>query len=587
MKGIAGAARLQAPIPGFQTGRGLVLAAVAVSALIAGGCRSFDVTAPIGSKAAGRLSLVPRAREARREGERLERRGVDTSVDHYYEATIHAAAAFTAATASGPFGGEDLDAVRGLYNDCLGDCLRAAQRFGRFDATPSLFVNTPQGSRSVPIRRLGFVWKPEDFGRLVDPCEVTRNPSAHAPSDFPGLGAGVAFERTNSGARGPEEFLPQVAVFNATAILRPDLDAWYGETPARAPTDVLEFHDPLRTTSVAFGPGSSAPLRANLGLATARARQIQEARGPYALAGFARPELLLDKADIRMLEPYQPGKAPILLVHGLLDDPFLFNDMVIALQRTPGFLDRHQLWVFRYPTGVTFLRSASILRKKIERISETFAPTAADPAVSGLTLVGYSMGGLLCRLQVSRSGDAIWDAASTRPLESLRMSDESRRTIRDLFFFEPSPRVERVIFLATPHDGASQTIAAASWLATRIVQRPADTRRIVEEIDRENPGALRPALRSLPSSVDSLAAYSPLLPVIRRLPYDPRVSLHTIAGTGLHSPDRGRGDLVVPLSSAHVEEAASEHHVRATHSNIYYQPDTINEVRRILGFPTP
>ena len=109
----------------------------------------------------------------------------------------------------------------------------------------------------------------------------------------------------------------------------------------------------------------------------------------------------------------------------------------------------------------------------------------------------------------------------------------------------------------------------------------------MEEIERNNPGAVRPALRNLPSSVDALAAYSPILPAVRGLPYNPAVEIHTIAGTGFHPPDRGRGDTVVPLASAHVDEAVSEHHVKARHTAIYYNPDTIAQVRRILGLATP
>jgi hypothetical protein len=40
---------------------------------------------------------------------------------------------------------------------------------------------------------------------------------------------------------------------------------------------------------------------------------------------------------------------------------------------------------------------------------------------------------------------------------------------------------------------------------------------------------------------------------------------------------------VVPLESAHIDGAASELWVPAIHTNIYYQPETIAEVRRILA----
>lgn len=559
-----------------------------LAALIASGCRTFDPgtsLAPTASVRPSKRDLVPLACRARQEGLNLERRGLDAGVDRYYLATVYAAAA-VASAAAGPIESEGFGEARDLYNACLLDCLRAGQRFGRLDARSSLLVNGPSGTIAVPIRRSGFVWADEDFARLVDPTSAPRNPSAHADNETPGLGAAVAIERENPKGAGQDEFLPSPAVFNATAVLRPDLEAWLAPS-GRTPADALELYDPLRTPSVAFGPSPALPLHSAPNGAIAVARQRQEERGPFALAGFAMPEQMLSKADIRMLEPYQPGKSPFLLIHGLVNDPFMFNDMVVGLQRTPGFLDRHQLWVFRYPTGVTFIRTAAILRAQIEKISATIDPEGLDPALSDWTLLGYSMGGLLTRLQVSWSGDAIWNEVATRPLDQLRMGDESRRTLRDLFFFEPSPRIRRVIFLATPHDGAAPSIAAASWLTSRIVRRPADTRHLVQEIERNNPGAVRPALRSLPSSVDALAAYSPILPAVRKLPYNPAVEIHTIAGTGFHSPDRGRGDTVVPLASAHVDEAVSEHHVKARHTAIYYNPDTIAQVRRILGLATP
>ena len=114
-------------------------------------------------------------------------------------------------------------------------------------------------------------------------------------------------------------------------ILTPGLDLH----SASAPADVLEFHDPLRVETVEIA-GLNYPLAANFGAANALAHKVAADRGPFALAGFALPSTLLDKADIRMLEPYQPGKIPVLFVHGLLADPFIFNDMMVALNRTPG-----------------------------------------------------------------------------------------------------------------------------------------------------------------------------------------------------------------------------------------------------------
>jgi hypothetical protein len=565
------------------------IVATMVLAVIASGCLQLEpgrvgIPATAASRQPGEKSLFPRAEAALSSGHRLEHQGNEQSVDRYYEAAVFSWAALEVTSAIG--GPESSDAVfaRDLYNESLRDCLRAAQQFGRIDPRSHLLVNTPAGAATVPISHHGFVWQPSDFIRLADPTRLGRNPHEHGVSARrEGVGADVAVSRPNPKITASDRFLPREATFNATALLRPDLDAWLTQGSGRPPADVLEFHDPLRVATVTMN-GQTVSLAANFGAANALAYKISADRGPFALAGFALPSTVLERADIRMLEPYQPGKIPVLFVHGLIDDPFMYNDMMVSLNRTPGFVERYQTWVFRYATGVTFLRSAAQLRADLRDLKATLDPDARDPALQNMVVVGYSMGGLLAKLQVTSSGDRLWAVASNRPLESLVTTEKTRDFLREIFEFEPSPMIRRVIFIATPHDGSPVANTVVGRLATRIVRRPEDSTQAVAQIIRDNPGAVRPFLRNrLPSSIDVLAAGNPLLPAMRQLPFSPTVTLHTIAGQGIHSPERARGDLVVPLSSAHLDEAVSEHWVPATHMNIYYDPQTIAEVRRILG----
>ncbi len=572
-----------------RAGTRLVLALMIALTLALSGCRQTEPYLSSGIRfpsfsSAGSQSLLPRARAALGAGHRLEHKGSDASVDQFYQAAVFSYAAITVTAAT--VGVDDPDALeaREIYNEGLRDCLRAAQEYGRVDARSHLIINTPAGTHNVPITHRGFVWKPEDFGRLADPTRLDRNPNEHgSDTRRPGVGADLAIGRVNPNVSPSDKFLPREAAFNATALLRPDLNAWLGPQPESVPADVLEFHDPLRVSAIAI-EGRTYPLTANFGAANALANQISGARGPFALAGFAMPSTVLDKADIRMLEPYQPGKIPLLLVHGLIDDPFMYNDMMVALNRTPGFLDRYQIWVFRYPTGITFLRSAAFLRTDLRDITATLDPRKGDPALGNMVLVGYSMGGLLCKLQVTSSGDRIWNVGATRPLESLVTSEETRTRLRRMFFFEPMPMIRRVIFIATPHDGSPVASTLIGKFATRVIQRPSDTEQTIAQLNRDNPGALKPFLLGrVPSSIDVLDVKNPLLPAMRQLPYAPGVTLHTIAGHGIHSPEYAKGDLVVPLSSSHLDEAVSELWVPATHTTIYYQPETITEVQRILA----
>ncbi len=257
---------------------------------------------------AGSRSLLPRAREALRAGHRLEHQGSAESVDQYYRAAVFAYAAVTVTAAV--VGTEHPDALeaRAIYNEGLRDCLRAAQEHGRVDARSHLTVNTPAGTHAVPIAHRGFVWKAADFGRLIDPTRLDRNPNEHGVSTLRlGLGADVAVGRTNPNVSPSDHLLPREAAFNATALLRPDLDAWLRPQPAGVPADVLEFHDPLRVGTVDIA-GQTLPLTANFGAANALAYKISAARGPFALAGFALPSSVIDKADIRMLNPIRRAR---------------------------------------------------------------------------------------------------------------------------------------------------------------------------------------------------------------------------------------------------------------------------------------
>lgn len=559
-----------------------------LAAALACGCSAIEPMASAGPPEIGafashhRDSLVSQAKRTRAEGRKLERRGEAVCVDRYYMAVVLATAAMEAA----PIAGDDADLakIRDLYNESLGDCLRAAQTMGRLDprARVGLAVNGPTGLMTVPIARLGFVWGPEDFGRLIAPEEVSRIRSSRACHEYPGLGAAVGVERPNPRASASDAFLPRVSVFNATAALRPDLDAWLGAAAGqRPPADVLELIDPLRERTITFA-SRIQPLAANLEVANGRLHEIQEAMGPFAVAGFTYPGQMLDQAEILMLEPFQPGKIPVVFIHGLLADPFIFNDMIIALQRSPGFLDRFQIWTYRYPTGATLLRVASILRREIQDATAALDPSGTDPGMQNMALVGYSLGGLLARLQVSSSGDELWRLMSNRPLEELRLSEDSRSMARDLFFFEPLPNVRQVIFLATPHDGASPALRGTARFASRFIRRPADTKEFIAEADAANPGALTDTARNLPSSIEAIAQRGPLLPTIRRLPINPQTSLETIAGIGVLGPRHSKGDLVVPHTSSHLDEADAEFWIRAVHNNIYYKDATIATIRRLL-----
>jgi pimeloyl-ACP methyl ester carboxylesterase len=506
---------------------------------------------------------------ASNQGERHERDNVSSCVDSFYESATRAYAAIVAA---GP-DREGVNRAIHVYNEALAACLRTAGPYGRLDPRSHLLIQGRSGWVTVPIVHRGFVWRPDDFARLHDPRCAERNPFQKGSRERHGLGATQVVERPNPNADASDALLPKVAHFPATAVLRPG-------DPTIGDGAVLELHDPLRTRCVPL-EGRNAVLASDPDAPIAFAQQALDNK-QMAFMGFIDPGTSIEMARFGLIEPYQPGKVVVVFIHGLLDNPFTFTDMVNTLRARPGFVDHFQVATFRYPTGVAFLRSASILRAKMREAEAALDPTRSDPGFQNMVLVGYSMGGLVSKAQITYSGDAVWRIAANRPLEAIVTTETSRAFLRDIFFFEPAPFVRRVVFIATPHEGSGLATRALGRFATSLVQRPNDSVAICEQIDRDNPGVLTDYMRRLPTSIDTMALDNPLLLTMERLPINPATRYHVIAGTGYAPTSLARGDTVVPLRSAHVDGADSELWVPAVHTDIYRRPQTIDEVDRVL-----
>jgi hypothetical protein len=564
--------------PGLLVGL-LAIAVSPVRIVGPGAARADGTTGAVSARRINPEQAIRRARDAHRQARRAEWEESGRSVDLYYEAVAFAYAGLKAAVDET---GEVLDRELELYNDCVAGCLRTAARFGRLNLRSRLMIETPTGTIDVPVIHRGFVWPVGDFAALMNACPAPWNVSQRRPHRRCGLGAAEVVERPNPGLSPSDQYLSRRAFFPATAVLRPDLGPWLGRASAgKSPCrDVLELHDPIRTRCVELA-GRRVPLSADFDAPLAFAHEAEQSRKSIR-EGFRDPDTQLDRVGIKLLEPYQPGKVLLLLIHGLRDDPFHFTDMIGALRSRPGFADRYQIAVFRYPTGDTFLRSAAQLRSGLRNLAGTFDSSGTDPGCQNMVLVGFSMGGLLAKLQVAWSGHDLWAKASPQPLDAISTDEPSRELLRAMFYFEPVSTVRRVIYIATPHDGASIPTQILGRTYTRVLRPPSDTHAMARQLERDNPGAILPFLKDMPSSLDLMSHERPFLRAMRRIAVNPATVQHTIAGTAYLPPSIAHGDGVMSLESAHVDGAASEALIAAIHTNICTNLDVIAEIERIL-----
>lgn len=301
------------------------------------------------------------------------------------------------------------------------------------------------------------------------------------------------------------------------------------------------------------------------------------------LKGFFNGEVTMHRASqLVAVEPYRPGRIPVVLIHGTASSGGRWADMLNDLLNDPAIRAHFQFWLFTYNTGNPIPVSAMQLRDTLTEALRRLDPHDTDPALHRIVLIGHSQGGLLAKMQVIDTGSRLFDAFSRRPLDSLHLSTETRDIIRRTMFLKPLPAIGRVIFIATPHRGsflADRLIAR--WIG-HLVSLPARITHLIGELVSSNADALtvdRDHLRG--DSIAAMTPDSPLIGALSRIPVDPRVPAHSIIAVEGNGPPNEGDDGVVSYRSAHLNEAASELIIHSGHS-VQGNPQTIAEVRRIL-----
>ncbi len=523
-----------------------------------------------------------KAKEYRDASCEMLRKGERHAVDGYYVACEEAWNAVWVC----PGSREILFEAADLYADAMAGLLEAARCHDRLTAD-GLWIGTRHKPVLVPFRPKALPIDVAEIGSIEpqaqpDDSRITRR---HVRAGF-GLPVVV---RTSRGLEGSpaREFAPARQSLAATAVLRfrmPGdenfLQKFAGPVSRDHAAAVLDLANPVEIAAVHIGP-ARPHLAADL---TAPLLDMLAGMPKTGIEGFLQPFGPGDtQPRLEFIEPHQPGRIPVVFIHGLASDEGTWFDMLNELRAWPVFHRRFEPWVYHYPTGASFLQSAAVLRRSLQRAVRELDPQGRDPGLKNMVLVGHSMGGLHAKLQAIDPGTALWDSIAYRPFAELRMPGDVKTKVAPAYFFKPLPFVKRIVFIATPHRGSLLATLGVGRLASITVRQPPEMKAIHDTAVRLNPGMFHPDYeRNLPTTVDVLRPDSPFLTVIDELRVPCWVTTHSIVGDAHQSVTGGRDDCVVPVSSAHTPEAVSEITVPASHTRVHHHPQTIVEVERIL-----
>ncbi|MCA9424724.1 MAG: alpha/beta fold hydrolase [Candidatus Omnitrophica bacterium] len=461
-----------------------------------------------------------------------------------------------------------------IYNYSLSQTIRYSLKRAPRGSNSTSRLDDLQKSANNSFVLVGFEWTPDDVDDLLMAEDYADDEISLKSRRF-GLGVPMIGVRYGEGDD-RADFYPDVTTFPITALYIPlenyDLEATENQ-------EKIHLVNPWVQDTLEVGE-SVIPVETDL--STPLAYMLKEAGfDQNILEGYLGGETDF-RPEVYLLQPHQPGRIPIVLVHGLLGSPQSWEVFMNGLMDDPWIRQNFEFWFARYPTGKSFLYNARDLRNALRSIRESLDPSDSDPALDHMVLVGHSMGGVLSTLLTHDSGDYFWNMVWDVPIDQLDLSPENRQRVEELFFFDRLPFVDCVVYLATPHRGSPLASRPVGRIASRLIDLPNQSRAWLKEIGDKNQqhAKIRLDEQSFNSTSD-LRPDSPPIRALGQLEKPAGVSFHNYAGN-IEPPDREGSDGVVPLESATIDWADTQMVVPAKHTEIHSDPDVIRSVKEVL-----
>ena len=347
------------------------------------------------------------------------------------------------------------------------------------------------------------------------------------------------------------------------------------------PEFVIRAYDPYKYESIQLA-GHKYPLAANFstpyGLWLA-----QNNLGKAAYLTLIDRDNRLTMPHLYMLEPYNPNKKVIVLVHGLASSPEAWVRLTNDIMGDKVLRENYQVWQVFYSTNMPIIESRlqiyALLKQSFAQVN------ASASAKNDAVLIGHSMGGIISRLLVSEA-DVTKKALSMMSNRQLSKYKNvpivaQRMQIQDI------PNFSRAIFISAPHHGTAYADLWFTRAARKIIKLPGafltavgdtlqsqdlDFSDLVKQIDQ---GLIQNGPSDLSHKSKFMAITSDIMPRKGLL-------FHSIMGNDTKSDDPNLiTDGIVPYKSAHLEGAVSEKIIQGGHS-IQETPEAVLELRRIL-----
>lgn len=367
----------------------------------------------------------------------------------------------------------------------------------------------------------------------------------------------------------------------STIIAQPKKAAATVNDVLTSPEFEIKAYDPYNTEKVTIA-GKPYSLAANFS-APYGLWLAENNLGAAAYLSLIDRDQRLTMPHLYMLEPYNPNKKIIVLVHGLASSPEAWIAVTNDIMGDTVLREQYQVWQVFYSTNMPILESRFQIYALLKQAFSSLNPK--DAAAKDAVLIGHSMGGIISRLLVS-DVDLSKQALA---MMSSRQQTQLRKhpAISERLKMKPITNFDRAIFLASPHRGTDYADRWFTLAARKIIRLPATFLTTLADTLTSDDMELKDFVKTLTSDViqngpSDLSKKSKFMELTADIPPEKGLVFHSIMGNITKSDDPNIiTDGIVPYKSAHLDGAVSEKILHGGHS-IQETPEAILELRRIL-----
>ncbi|MEM8631461.1 MAG: hypothetical protein AAGF74_09505 [Pseudomonadota bacterium] len=314
------------------------------------------------------------------------------------------------------------------------------------------------------------------------------------------------------------------------------------------------------------------------------------------LLGFFDPGSRRDhESGIYMVEPYDPDRIPVLMIHGLRSSPKVWIPLTRQIMRDPVLNSRFQIWHAFYPTGLPVYYSTARIRGALWNLRSEADPAGIHIASQRMAVVGHSMGGVITRHLITEDNGALWNATFRVPPEDLPVDAVRRANYELIFDARQEPQIEFAAMVNSPHRGSNVAVGLVGRMGSRLIALPGEFTSLFASdslpIEYVQP-VMQPYINGTgPDSVRVLSPTHPLMRISAELPVPQDIDTVSIIGVKggpacLQTPGCFPTDGVVPYWSARLEGAGKEviidsHHRGFDHSTT--MAEVIAGLNRMIG----